>query len=83
MLKPEQLQADFYVLGWDDPTPYDVESVETLEGLAEMNRIQAENGQPQRLDYGDEMNLIAKKLGIPFDDSQGHLPYLERIDNGQ
>jgi hypothetical protein len=48
-----------------------------------MNRIQAENGQPQRLDYGDEMNLIAKKLGIPFDDSQGHLPYLERIDNGQ
>lgn len=73
-LKPEQLQSDLIILGWDNPTPYDIESVETLEALSAMNRVQADNGEPQCLDYGDEMNAIAEKLGIPFVDSQGHLP---------
>jgi hypothetical protein len=70
-INPIQIEADLYVLGWDDPTEYDIESVEILEALAAQNRMLEENGIKVSWDYGDEMNPIAAKLGLKYDDSQG------------
>ena len=80
-VSPAQIEADLYILGWDDPSPYDLESVETLEELAALNRVLEENGLPTARDYGDELNPIAAKLGIIYDDSQGTMVPLRGGNN--
>ena len=70
MLKPEQLQADIYMLHLDPASDQDIEDITTLEDLAETNRIFKENGIPVNEDYGDDLNWMAERLGIIHDDTE-------------
>jgi hypothetical protein len=81
-ISPDQIKADLYVLGWDDPSPYDLQSLETLEALAAQNRMLEENGIKVSWDYGYEMNPIAAKLGLKYEDSQGTMVPLTGGNNG-